>query len=646
MGGFVQPGTTIHGVVASPGIPFFDSPTGGFYETADTGLGIALAGSTYFKLTNKFFNVSKATPPTGILSAIAGSPFVTQGVGSRLPSISPDGLHVFVPNYNSAAVTVYARNLTTDVLTPIVGSPFAVGVLPYQAVVSPNGNFVYVTNNGELSVTAFTRNQITGFLTPVAGSPFAAPGGNTTWAAITPDGNYLLVAGGLGSVLVFSINQITGVIAQVAGSPFNTGSLQASQGLSISPSGDFVYVAHIDNTVRSFSINKATGALLQLSGSPTTIAGALSCVISPDNLFLYVATSVGGGAVFICNVDQLTGNLSNPTNIGIGVPNCIQPAISSDGAFIYFTASTLNQIRAFSRNLITGGLSEVVGSPFATGTTPYAACISANNATVYVANSGTNNVSAFSTSVLANGQHLIDCTFDPTLSNKGSVNINGQFFILGNAVLSQSGADTRYAQLTGQYVGLAGGTANALTLAPVTALTSYASVIGETLLFLASANNTTAITIAISGLAPLTVTKGGVALPIGGLIAGNLYYAFIESATSIRVAPFDATSINGDTMIGALKILGANSYLDAGGGLRVPEVANSKQGITALVAGTVTVANTGITAVSRIIFSPYEGGLLTGIVRVSARVVGTSFTLTSTVVTDTANIAYEIFEPG
>jgi len=81
-------------------------------------------------------------------------------------------------------------------------------------------------------------------------------------------------------------------------------------------------------------------------------------------------------------------------------------------------------------------------------------------------------------------------------------------------------------------------------------------------------------------------------------------------------------------------------------GLRVSEVANGKQGIATLVAGTVTISNTSITANSRIFCFPQEAGLLIGDIRVSARVVGASFTITSTVATDTATFAYEIFEPA
>jgi hypothetical protein len=86
----------------------------------------------------------------------------------------------------------------------------------------------------------------------------------------------------------------------------------------------------------------------------------------------------------------------------------------------------------------------------------------------------------------------------------------------------------------------------------------------------------------------------------------------------------------------------------AGGGLRVAEGANAKQGTAVLAAGTVTVANTSVTANSRIFVTLVTLGTVTvpSAYGVSARVVGTSFTILASVNTDTSTVAYEIVEPG
>lgn len=83
-----------------------------------------------------------------------------------------------------------------------------------------------------------------------------------------------------------------------------------------------------------------------------------------------------------------------------------------------------------------------------------------------------------------------------------------------------------------------------------------------------------------------------------------------------------------------------------GNGFRVREGANAKQGVATLVAGTVVVANTSVTATSRILLSGQNSSGTHGELTVSARVPGVSFTIISVSVLDTRDIAFEIFEPA
>jgi hypothetical protein len=80
-------------------------------------------------------------------------------------------------------------------------------------------------------------------------------------------------------------------------------------------------------------------------------------------------------------------------------------------------------------------------------------------------------------------------------------------------------------------------------------------------------------------------------------------------------------------------------------GVRVSEATNGKQGTATLTAGTVTVANTSVTAVSRFFLTAQDNNT-TGALRVSARTAGTSFVITSSNAGDTGVVAYEIFEPA
>ncbi|MFE7128966.1 glycosyl hydrolase family 28-related protein [Streptomyces sp. NPDC057617] len=83
----------------------------------------------------------------------------------------------------------------------------------------------------------------------------------------------------------------------------------------------------------------------------------------------------------------------------------------------------------------------------------------------------------------------------------------------------------------------------------------------------------------------------------------------------------------------------------AGGGLAIAEGANARMGAATLAAGTVTVANTGVTANTRIVpFRQAAGGTL-GHLSVS-RTPGTSFTITSSSNTDTSVVAWLLVEPA
>ena len=120
------------------------------------------------------------------------------------------------------------------------------------------------------------------------------------------------------------------------------------------------------------------------------------------------------------------------------------------------------------------------------------------------------------------------------------------------------------------------------------------------------------------------------------------------------IAPFSAASptFTGTTTVSSLVASNANinfGNLDVsfpGTGLQVKEGANCKQGIAVLAAGSAVVANTAVTANSRILLTSQADGGTPGFVRVSARVPGTSFTITSSAGADTSTIAYEIMEPG
>lgn len=81
-----------------------------------------------------------------------------------------------------------------------------------------------------------------------------------------------------------------------------------------------------------------------------------------------------------------------------------------------------------------------------------------------------------------------------------------------------------------------------------------------------------------------------------------------------------------------------------GKGFGIKEATNGKIGVATLVAGTVTVNNTNVAANSRIFLTAQSLSGTAGILRVSAKVNGTSFTITSSSNTDTSTVNWVIFD--
>lgn len=139
---------------------------------------------------------------------------------------------------------------------------------------------------------------------------------------------------------------------------------------------------------------------------------------------------------------------------------------------------------------------------------------------------------------------------------------------------------------------------------------------------------------------------------VAGAVAAIAKYEASGAAGTTGEATADAADRN-ELGLGnaATKNVGTTAGTVAAGdatalGLKVAEGANKKQGVATLVAGTVTVANTSVTATSRIFLTAQSLGTVAApkAIGVTARTPGTSFTITSADATDTSVIGWEMFE--
>lgn len=145
-------------------------------------------------------------------------------------------------------------------------------------------------------------------------------------------------------------------------------------------------------------------------------------------------------------------------------------------------------------------------------------------------------------------------------------------------------------------------------------------------------------------MAPLAITYQGLVIaPDNG--TANVIKWSTDNVGAIGTGSKDPNIIYSGTS--GISSRGDIKITTAGKGLQIKEGANAKMGVASLVAGTVTVSTTAVTANSRIFLTKQESGtpVALGSVRVSARTAATSFDISSDNALDTSDVAWMIVEP-
>lgn len=162
--------------------------------------------------------------------------------------------------------------------------------------------------------------------------------------------------------------------------------------------------------------------------------------------------------------------------------------------------------------------------------------------------------------------------------------------------------------------------------------------------------------VAMSGAVSITnagVTSLAAASVTGALITGFVSGAGVVAATDTILQAID--KLNGNIALkapiaspvftGDVNSSTGNVLISTlGKGLQVKTGTNSKIGTVVLVAGAATVANTSVTANSRIFLTSQSDGGTPGFLRITTKTVGTSFVITSSNALDTSTVAWYIIE--
>lgn len=317
----------------------------------------------------------------GTVSGLTGGGLVLQSTGATDLAVNANGSFTLTAPYlsgTSYGVTVKTQpSVPAQTCTVLNGSGTVATNNVNNIAVSCELNtigFAYVANQGGSDVSNFGNVSVFGIMSTGAleargavasGDGVTAPG--PTSVAVNPAGTFVYVANnGIkstttnGSVSAYRVNTSTGALTPISGSPFPAG--LHSNAVTVDPTGRFVYVTNsgdglTNGTLSAYTVNPGTGALTA-AGNP-------------------VATGL------------------NPSTVTVG----------ASGRFVYVGNTGSASVSAYNINATTGVLTELAGSPYATGEAPLSAPVSISidpsGRFGYVANNNSANISAFT--IDANG---------------------------------------------------------------------------------------------------------------------------------------------------------------------------------------------------------------------------------------------------
>jgi len=214
---------------------------------------------------------------SGALTAVPGSPFSDAGgPSSAFPTpaslMAVDQTNHFLYVSTSGGVSGYTINSSTGMLTAIAGSPFGSnGGNPWSIIVTPNNKFLYEVDAKQATVIyAYSIDQSSGTLTAISGSPFnSGTCGNSLQGVPGPDNLTIASAGKFlyDNCGIYFLDASTGAITQA--STFVAGDWPV-----IDPTGDFLWAItpqqncfHCEVGVTAYQVDPNSGSLTAVPNS-------------------------------------------------------------------------------------------------------------------------------------------------------------------------------------------------------------------------------------------------------------------------------------------------------------------------------------------------------------------------------------------
>ena len=384
------------------------------------------------------------TAETITVTVVASNPAGETSTDVDFEVLARDTRFAYVTNEGADTVSIFGVDSSTGQLT---GRGFApTGDAPRGVAVSPSGDAVYVANFLDGTVSVFQANPTTGAL---LAQPTVAAGTGTRDLAVGPGGAWCFALNGLsGDVSRYEVDAETGELIprlpnQSLGGPAQT--------MAIGREGRFLYVGVAASlSIAVYEINPGTGALSFVQNAPVPMVAA-DLVIDPSGRFLYVPNGTHNVSAFEIDPEDgtLTAVAGSPWSVGAGTPGPVAAAVSADGTRLYTANSLANNVSQFEIDLETGALTALDPLTTASGTTPWAIAVGAQDGSVFATHAGSRDAYAFAVDedrllTSASPAPIVQTGIDPVAiaislgsapltsrsdfvyaANQGSVNVSG-----------------------------------------------------------------------------------------------------------------------------------------------------------------------------------------------------------------------------
>lgn len=198
---------------------------------------------------------------------------------------------------------------------------------------------------------------------------------------------------------------VGGIVSELEGSGLVLQN-NAGDNLRVTANGEFVFETKVpDGTGYAVTVRKqpsdpaqtcVVGSLSGGDGTGTIDAAKVSNIWIVCGAHFAYATNAGDNSVSSYSLNPVTGTL---TEIGTPIATGTSPfaiAASPDKKHVYVVNRGSDDISAYAVNATSGTLTEIAGSPFSAGDDPQSLVFNATGSYLYVANHGSGELSAYS----------------------------------------------------------------------------------------------------------------------------------------------------------------------------------------------------------------------------------------------------------